>query len=105
MRVPPYSHTSHNDATLSNAPCESEKRREEGCAYLCKPAAHVVPPNAHDVAPLEGASAGAITGSIAQESAIAKAQVIYERRITYLDVERRREIGRTGCVPICVASD
>jgi hypothetical protein len=75
------------------------------CAYLRKPAAHVVPSNTHYVAPFEGTSAGAIARPIAQESAIAKTQVIYERGITYLDVDRRREVGRTGCVPVCVAAD
>jgi hypothetical protein len=75
------------------------------CAYLRKPAAYVVPSNAHDVAPLEGTSAGAIARPVAQESAITKAQVIYERGITYLDVERRGKVGWTGRVPVCVAAD
>ena len=85
--------------------CELDEGGRRGCAYLCKPAAHVVPSNAYDVAPLEGPSAGAVARPIAQESSISEAQVIYERRIAYLDLERRREVGRIGCVPVRIAAN
>jgi len=46
-----------------------------------------------------------IARSVTQESAIAEAQVIYERRITDLDVECRREVVRTGGLPLFVAAN
>lgn len=70
-----------------------KKGRPRG-AYLSKPAAHIIPSDAHDVAPLERSPAGVIARPITQECAIAKAQVIDKRRIADLDVERRRELGR-----------
>ena len=97
-----FSHVHHQDANLSNALLRAGKQDEP---YLRKPTAHIVPSNAHDVTPLEGPSAGAITRPITQESAVAEAQIIYERRIAYLDVERRREVGRIGSLPFCVAAD
>jgi hypothetical protein len=78
---------------------------KQDAPYLRKPTAHIVPSNAHDVAPLEGPSAGVVTRPIAQESAVSEAQIIYERRIAYLDVERRGEVGRIGSLPVCVSAD
>lgn len=77
-------------------------------AYLSKPAAHIIPSNAHDVAPLERPPAGVIARPITQERTIAKAQVFDECRIADLDVERRRELGRVtsrGLLRFCVPAD
>jgi hypothetical protein len=60
-------------------------------AYLGKPATDVIPSYAHYVAPLERPPTRVISGPITQERAVTKAEVLYERGILNLDVERRRE--------------
>jgi hypothetical protein len=71
-------------------------------AYLSKPAAHIVPSDTHDIAPLERPPAGIVARSITQERTVAKAQVVDKCRIADFDVERRRELGSTIGLRFCV---
>jgi len=102
MRVPPYPRMSQPGRRFEQ---RALRRGEARRAHLRKPTAHIIPSNAHDIAPLESPPAGAVTRPITQETAVAEAQIIDERRIAYLDVERRREVGRIGSLPFCVAAD
>ena len=71
----------------------NRRKRGPRRAYLSKPAAHIVPSDTYDVAPLECPPAGVIARPITQERTIPKAQVVDECGIADLDVERRRELG------------
>lgn len=103
MSVPPCFRT-----TLSVRYLRRKKGGPRG-AYLSKPAAHIIPSDAHDVAPLKRPPAGVIARPITQERTVAKAQVIDKCGIAYLDVERRREFGwcisKTGLLRVCVPAD
>jgi hypothetical protein len=46
-----------------------------------------------------------ISSAVTQERAITEAEVLYERRIPYLDINGRREIGRARGFCICVSAD
>src|SRR6266403_2710160 len=74
-------------------------------AYLSEPAAHIIPSDAHDVAPLERSSTSIIASSITQKPTISKAQVVDECGIADLDVERGRELGRSRRLRVCVPAD
>ena len=66
--------------------------------YFGEPAADVVPPDAHDVAPLEGAPAGMVARAVLQELAIAGAQVVDEAlRLQCLRALRPRGRGGLLC--------
>lgn len=92
MSVPPYSYISPPRRRFKWHLEKKGPRR----AYLSKPAAHIVPSNAHDVAPLERPSAGVVARPITQKSTISKAQVLDERGIADLDVERLELVRTRG---------
>jgi hypothetical protein len=46
-----------------------------------------------------------ISSTVTQERAVTEAEVLYERRIPYLDVDSRREIRRARGFCICVSAD
>jgi len=73
--------------------------------YLSEPSAHIIPSYTHDVAPLQRPPTGVIARPITQERTISKAQVVDECGIADLDVERRRELGRTRGFRVCVPAD
>jgi hypothetical protein len=99
ISVPPYYRT------IPSARKSGQKKGGPRRTYLSEPAAHIVPSDAHDVAPLERPPAGVIARSITQERTIAKAQVVDECRIADLDVERRLELGRNRSLRFCVPAD
>ena len=104
MSVPPYSRTTPSVRRFEQGKMNRSQKKKGG-AYLSKPASHIVPSDPHDVAPLERPPAGVIARPITQERTITKSQIVDECRIADLDVERRRELGRTRGLRVCVPAD